>query len=113
MFPRPSIPGATLKQRGYHMTEEDQQSNQDAARGKVARLQCDLEHAIEHAHDLAKEYEGLAGHLRQHPANIALEHYAHKHLDYEALRVVVEDVKRSEKELQEAVDHARKLGVPL
>jgi len=95
------------------MTEEDQQSNQDAARGKVARLQNDLENAKEHANNLASEYRSLAELLRTEPTNIDLDSYANNLIGHERLVEVVEDIKRSENELRDAAEHARKLGVAL
>src|SRR5665213_2689399 len=102
MFPRSSIPSATLKQRGCHMTAEDIQNNQDAARGEVARLQLENENAKERGNGLAKEYIEVANGLRQNPTNISLENYADEHLGYKALSAVIEDIKRVEKELYEA-----------
>jgi hypothetical protein len=113
MLSSSSSPVATLKQRGYHMTEEDQQRNQDAARGKVARLQIDLDNATEHALNLAAEYQSLAELLRINPTNIDLGSYADNLIGHKKLVEVVEDIKRSEKEVQGAVRHARKLGVAL
>ena len=84
------------------------QNNQDAARGKVARLRYETENARERANDLAKEYDGLAKILRDEPTNLSLENYADGRLCYRVLSAVVADIKRAEKELYEATEHAEK-----
>jgi hypothetical protein len=96
----------------YHLTSEDIQKAEDAARGFYARCVKTAAHTRHRAATLAKDLEALAADLRNKPTLIALECYEDGAiLGYAALAAVVEDICNADDEMLRAEEHARTLGV--
>jgi hypothetical protein len=54
----------TLSERGYRMTEQDQQDRNDKALGKVMRLTYNLEHAEAAVRNVAEQMEQVVAVIR-------------------------------------------------
>jgi len=102
-----SVP--TLKQRGYHMTEQDVELIQAQALLKHQKATVNLAAARSHLAKFADEIEALAKGLREMPRNQSLESYSW--LKPERIQEAIQDVSKAESDAALARDNARNLGV--
>ncbi len=98
----------TLRERGYHMTEQDVENAEDLATAKVIRLRRILGTAQSKLNTIANEMEFVAKQLRGE-RNAALD--THDWLKSENITKAVADVELAESELAQANDALTALGV--
>jgi hypothetical protein len=104
-------PRATLKERGYHMSEQDVENLEDLALAKCIRLKRNLAAVQKIADAKAEEMHALARDLTKNPEIITVQSY--DWLQADSIKAIVSDIQRAQSELAEANDAARALGVTI
>jgi hypothetical protein len=93
------------------MSDENKQTIQDAARGKVCRVKQNLEATKQILAKVASEMEGVAKMLRENPGSISVS--SHSWLCAEYVEAAIKDVEKVELELSDACANATANGVAL
>lgn len=102
---------ATLRQRGYYMTEADMGGREDLALAKCLRTARELESARFAVKQISDEIKALAEQLTKNPFILSLENY--EWLSPGRLRLLIGDVEKAEQASAQARDAAALLQVTL
>jgi hypothetical protein len=101
---------ATLRQRGYYMTEDHERRRKADALLALQEAQARYVDRLRVARELGKEFRGLADIVESsNPGNLSVESYEAL-LNYAHLVGVISDVRKAEVDLQEASAHSAQMN---